>query len=80
MRCHWAYDEEGNKHLIPGCYGSIYHNSPGECTCSQLSYKSFEKKEYNDHIQLLKREIEDRDSLIENLQREIERLNHPPLL
>lgn len=56
MKCHYTYVVENGKkkrYFIPHCMGGEFHGMSG-CTCKDsFSFKSFEKKEYNEEIKRL---------------------------
>lgn len=37
MKCHYTYDEEGNKILIPGCMGTAAMGIE-HCTCRKVEF------------------------------------------
>lgn len=75
MRCHYIYDKEAGKVLIPGCWSVALSGRMKDCNCrTQLSPKQFEKKEYNDMIKEKNIEIKNLEKEIFYLNRIIKRL------
>ena len=69
MRCHYVYDKEAGKVLIPGCWGTALSNDIGDCSCpAYTTFEGFERKEFNEKVNELKKEIQ-------GLEKEIFRLN-----
>lgn len=70
MKCHYVYDKEAGKVLIPGCYGMLHSNDMSNCTCRDFpeTLPKFEKKEYND-------KLNEQKVYIKELEREVYRLN-----
>lgn len=70
MKCHYIYDRKAGKVLIPGCMGTAVHGIE-QCTCrneSAATYKQFERKEFNETVAKLKKEIRE-------LEKEMARIN-----
>lgn len=67
MKCHYTYDEEGNKILIPGCTGTA-NKGIEHCTCRPEKIIKFEREQYNEAIRELQTEKKE-------LERENARLN-----
>ena len=69
MKCHYIYDKEAGKVLIPGCWGAIYGDM-SQCTCRSeiTTFAQFEKKEYN-------KILNEKQSQIKELEKEVARLN-----
>lgn len=60
MKCHYVYDTIAGKVLIPGCWGVANGDSVEFCTCETsyiMSFKEFERKEYNEEVKKLRDEI-----------------------
>lgn len=57
-KCHYIYDEEIGKVLIPGCYGMLHTEDMNFCTCRDYpeTAAQFEKREYNETVNKLKAE------------------------
>lgn len=66
MRCHYTYDEEAGKVLIPGCMGTAAHGDIAFCTCrgEVETFEQFEREEFN-------RLLRDRDERIRALEKEV---------
>ena len=66
MRCHYTYDEEAGKVLIPGCMGTAAHGDIAFCTChgDVETFEQFEREEFN-------RLLRDRDERIRVLEKEV---------
>ena len=68
MKCHYTYDPEVGKVLIPGCMGTAAFGIH-RCTCaSNKSFSQFEKEVYN-------KILEEKNQEITDLEKEIIRLN-----
>ena len=69
MKCHYVYDEEVGKVLIPCCWPVVLSGDIRDCICNSknLSEAHFEKERY-------RKEIEKRNSIIKDLQEENESL------
>lgn len=70
MKCHYVYDKEVGKVLIPGCWSVIHSDDMRDCTCrgDSESFAQFEKKEYN-------KKLNEQAAYIKELETEIYRLN-----
>lgn len=71
MKCHYVFDKDAGKVLIPGCYQGIYIENISECICKEIpeTFEQFEKKEYRE-------KIKEKDSYIKQLEAEIISLNN----
>ena len=60
MRCYHVYDKELGQVLIPCCYSTLYSDDIKDCTCKyeNMTFKEFEKEEYNKKLKELISEIE----------------------
>ena len=59
-KCFNTTDEDGNKVFIPGCMGAIYHDGVDECYCKDFpKYTDFEKREYNQALKELRKDLSD---------------------
>lgn len=74
MRCHYVYDKQAGKVLIPGCWGVAIHYTDKQpmfwCSCTDFpeTFKEFERKTYNERVAELRREIK-------SLEKENARMN-----
>ena len=70
MKCHYIYTQDGLKVLIPGCMAVAVSGDIQDCTCrNELTERQFERKEYNDTVKALRKEIK-------KLEEENAELNH----
>ncbi len=64
-KCHYIYDNEVEKVLIPGCWSVVMSNDIKDCTCSSgnedLTFAQFEREQYN-------KELKKRNAMIEELR------------
>lgn len=69
MKCHYIYDEEVGKVLIPGCWGTVIHGIEN-CECRNMydSFGKYEKALYNEAIGR-------QNKIIKELESENARLN-----
>lgn len=69
MRCHYVYEKDG-RFLIPGCWPVVMSDNMRDCSCNEhnLTFKQFEKQEYNNAIK-------EKDRQIKELEKELFRLN-----
>jgi hypothetical protein len=71
MACHYVFDEEIGKVLIPGCMAVAISNDKEDCTCR--SYRNFEKERYNELSKRMKESImilqEVNNELIEQIEK-----------
>lgn len=73
MKCYFTIDpKNGNKVLIPGCYGSLHRDNLSCCTCrdSALTYNQFEKAQYNIKVGELNKDIEELRSIVKQLRKD----------
>lgn len=54
MKCHYEKIKGVGKVLVPGCMAVAVSNDIELCTCHNTTYKSFERKRYNNEIKRLK--------------------------
>lgn len=67
MKCHYIYTEDGLKVLIPGCMAVAVSGNIQDCTCrNELTERQFERKEYNDTVKALRKQVKDLER--ENIQ------------
>lgn len=71
MKCHYVFDEEVGKVLIPGCWSVVMSNDIIDCTCTNepTSCNGFERKRYND-------EIRKRNVIINDLRKQVKCLHN----
>lgn len=64
-KCHYIYDKQAGKVLIPYCWVVVLSNDIRDCTCrnEDLTFAQFERERYN-------KELEKRNSIIKELQSE----------
>lgn len=68
MKCYFTYDENGDKHFIPMCWGTIHSNDKDDCVCQEsMTTKSFEKTRFNNII-------ENKNQTIKEMQEEMDHL------
>lgn len=64
-KCHYIYDNEIGKVLIPECWSVVLSGDIRDCTCSSgnndLTFAQFERESYN-------RELEKRNAIIKELR------------
>ncbi len=76
MKCHYTYDENGERFFIPMCYGSMYEEDKSQCTCLDPStFHQFEKKRFNEVLEMKNRTIKDQASELKHLRKLIETNN-----
>ncbi len=73
MKCYYTYDVEVGKVLIPGCLAVAHSGDRTDCTC-EISFKQFEKAEYNEFIKDKNIEIKDLQAEVVSLNRIIKKL------
>ena len=64
MKCHYVYDKQAGKVLIPGCWSVVMSDDIRDCTCStgkELTFAQFERERYN-------QELEKRNAIIKELR------------
>lgn len=64
MKCHYVYDKQAGKVLIPGCWSVVMSDDIRDCTCSSgedLTFAQFERERYN-------QELEKRNTIIKELR------------
>ena len=59
MRCHYINAKGVGKVLIPGCMAVAVSNDISMCTCHPTSFKTFEKQQYNEEVNRLKKIIKE---------------------
>lgn len=58
MKCHYVYDKEIGKVLIPGCWAVVLSNDIRDCTCkNNQPSETDEIKKLKNEIRLLKKQI-----------------------
>lgn len=63
-KCHYIYDNEVGKVLIPECWAVVLSGDIRDCTCSSgedLTFAQFEREQYN-------KELEKRNAIIKELR------------
>ena len=74
MKCHYIYQDDRFRVLIPGCMGTAAMGIE-HCTCRfEKSPAQFEREQYNETIKVLKQEIKDLESENAYLNRIIKKL------
>jgi len=76
-KCHYIYDKEAGRVLIPGCYSMLHTEDMINCTCRDYpeTVKQFEKKEYNEKLKEQKDYISELESEVSRLNRILKRVN-----
>lgn len=71
MKCHYVYDEEAGRVLIPCCWPVVLSGDIRDCICRAelMSEAHFENERF-------KKEIEKMKAIIKDLQEENELLHH----
>lgn len=69
MKCHYVYDEEVGRVLIPGCWSVVISDDKDDCTCQTTTFSQFEKEKYNEVLK-------EKSRLIKELESENMRLNN----
>lgn len=78
-KCHYVY-EDGGKYLIPGCWSVVHYfsdkNAMRHCTCRDNpdNFRAFERKEFNEAIKELKKDVSDLEKENAQLYRTIQKL------
>ncbi len=69
-KCHFIYDKEAGKVLIPHCWSVVISNDMSQCTCRDNveTFAQFERKEYNE-------KLNEQKLYIKELECEVSRLN-----
>lgn len=71
MRCHYVYDKEVGRVLIPECWPVVHSGDIADCTChanQNLGFRVFERDRYNS-------ELQKRNAIIKELESEVSRLH-----
>lgn len=71
MKCYFTLDKlRGTKVLIPMCYGSLHQTDLSCCECADtpLTYAGFEKKAFNEKVEVLNKEIEELRATVDILK------------
>jgi len=75
LKCHYTYDEKGERFFIPECYGTIHTLDMEDCHCTDyMTFEKFEKKIYNEELKNRNRIIADMESEIKHLHKVIQGL------
>lgn len=66
MKCHYVFDKDAGRVLIPGCWSVVMSNDIRDCTCTDepTTFNGFERKRYND-------EIRKRNAIIDDLRKQV---------
>lgn len=76
MKCHYIYDKEAGKVLIPNCWGTVHSDDIRDCICpAYTTFKGFERKEFNEKLNEQKKVIEELEKEIFRLNRILKRVN-----
>jgi hypothetical protein len=57
MRCHYVNVKDVGRVLIPGCMSVAVSGDIDDCTCTPVSVKDFERREYKEHVAELTKKI-----------------------
>lgn len=71
MKCYFTIDpQNGNKVLIPECYGSLHQEDLSCCTCRDfpITPSQFEKQSYNAKVAELNKEVDELKSVVQSLK------------
>ena len=76
-KCHYIYDKEVGKVLIPFCWSVVHSKDMRDCTCrnNTETFEQFERKEYNDKLNQQNNYIKELEKEISKLNRIINRIN-----
>jgi len=76
MKCHFVYDKEYGKVLIPECWSVVMSNNMEDCTCRDKieTFAQFEKKEYKEILLKKNQEISELEKEVAQLYRIIKKL------
>ena len=76
-KCHYIYDKEAGKVLIPGCWSVVHSNDMADCTCRNYpeTFAQFERKEYNEKLNEQKEYIKELEKEVARLNRILKRVN-----
>lgn len=76
MKCYHTYDEKGQKHFIPMCYGSIESRDIEDCTCPEpITEYRFAKERFNTILEQKDGHIKELESELNHLRKVIINLN-----
>lgn len=68
MKCHYIYDHEAGKVLIPGCMGSVIHGVNGcSCRAKEVRYDVEKLRELSQQVKELETENARLNRVIKNL-------------
>ncbi len=75
-KCHYIYDKEQGKILIPGCWSVVNSNRMEDCNCHNAhpTFKQFEKQEYNEALKAKNKYILELEKEVNQKNRIIKRL------
>ena len=73
MKCHYVFDKDVGKVLIPGCWSVVMSNDIKDCTCTiePSSPEGFERKRYHDELKEKNKTIKELQKQVECLQSEL---------
>lgn len=76
MKCHYTYDPEVGKVLIPGCWAVVHSGDMEDCTCrtEPTTQAGFERQRYNETVRDLRQQIKELESYNAHLNRTIKKL------
>ena len=73
-KCHYIWDKEVGKVLIPGCWSVVHTNDMSQCCCRPETVKDFEREAYNEELNRLRTAIRHSEKENAALSRIIKRL------
>ena len=78
MKCHYIYDKEVGKVLIPGCWNVVISNEMSRCSCRSYpeTNAQFERQEYNKKVNEQKAYIKELESEVFRLNRIFKKIHH----
>lgn len=74
MKCHYVFDKDVGKVLIPGCWPVVMSNDIKDCICTinePSSPEGFERKRYHDELMEKNKTIKELQKQVEYLQNEL---------
>lgn len=72
MKCYYTYTDDGERILIPMCYGTIHSFDIEDCVCQDpLTVYHFEKQRYNEVLASKNETIKSQASEIKHLHKVI---------
>jgi len=75
VKCHYTYDKEAGKVLIPGCWGTAIHGIES-CSCRNTieTFEEYENDKYKNKLKELSQQIIELEKYNAQLQRTIKKL------